>query len=147
MFRRGNDQDLDHDVHSSENQEAASSYLQSGTLGFAVTLKMCIALVFAAMVLMSLDQTILYVLSISGTPDEQRHAKILSTVLKRRHLLLVTLLIGIAAAIEVLPMFLNQIPEYAAIISSVTFVLFLGELFHKPCSPNIVRRLDLHWPL
>ncbi len=136
IVRRGHDNELDYEIRSADNGIAASNYLQAGTIGFAVTLMMCFALViFAAlmsgltMALMSLDQMNLSVLSMSGTPEEQKHARTLSPLLKRRHLLLVTLLIGNAAAMEALPIFLNQlIPEYAAIMLSVTFVLIFGEI-------------------
>jgi metal transporter CNNM len=136
LVRRGDDAELGYDVRSTDSRDEASNYLQVGTVGFALTLTMCFALViFAAlmsgltMALMSLDRMNLSVLSTSGTLEEQRHARTLSPLLKRRHLLLVTLLIGNAAAMEALPIFLNQlIPEYAAIILSVTFVLIFGEI-------------------
>jgi metal transporter CNNM len=136
IVRKGNIEDVGYEVRSADNRDDASNYLQVGTVGFAVTLTMCFVLViFAAlmsgltMALMSLDQMNLSVLASSGTLEEQRHARTLSPLLKRRHLLLVTLLIGNAAAMEALPIFLNQlIPEYAAIILSVTFVLIFGEI-------------------
>ena len=49
-------------------------------------------------------------------------------LVKRHHLLLVTLLIGNALAMEALPIFLDRIVHPAlAILLSVTAVLFFGE--------------------
>ncbi|MFS7973644.1 putative CBS domain, CNNM, transmembrane domain-containing protein [Helianthus anomalus] len=55
-------------------------------------------------------------------------AKILSVV-KRHHLVLCTLLISNATAMEALPIFLNKlVPELGAIIISVTLILLFGEI-------------------
>ena len=136
VIRNRNDIDTEFKVTSDGTREGTSTYLQPGTAEFVIIWIICVGLVlFAAlmsgltMALMSLDQMNLSVLSASGTMEEQAHAKKLSPLLKRRHLLLVTLLIGNAAAMEALPIFLNQlIPEYAAIMLSVTFVLIFGEI-------------------
>ena len=111
-------------------------YYPPGSFDFAITWIVSFLLVFFGALmsglttsLMSLDQTNLLVLSSSGSANEKTCARILSPLLKRRHLLLVTLLIGNAAAMEALPICLHQvIPEYAAIILSVTFVLVFGEI-------------------
>ena len=109
---------------------------QADSVQFGIYVAICIGLViFAAlmsgltMALMSLDQMNLSILSISGTQTEQGQARKLSPLLKRRHLLLVTLLVGNAAAMEALPIFLDKIvPEFIAIILSVSFVLVFGEI-------------------
>ena len=103
---------------------------------FGIYVAICIGLViFAAlmsgltMALMSLDQMNLSILSISGTQTEQGQARKLQPLLKRRHLLLVTLLVGNAAAMEALPIFLDKIvPEFVAIILSISLVLVFGEI-------------------
>jgi metal transporter CNNM len=47
----------------------------------------------------------------------------------RHHLLLVSLLLWNAAANEILPLYLsNLVPEFVAIILSITLVLFIGEI-------------------
>ena len=50
-------------------------------------------------------------------------------IIEKHHMLLVTLLISNAFAMETLPIFLDSIvPSYLAIIISVTSVLFFGEI-------------------
>ncbi|EIE23447.1 DUF21-domain-containing protein [Coccomyxa subellipsoidea C-169] len=79
--------------------------------------------------LMSMDSIDLEVLIRSGTPTEQKYAKRIAPVLSRPHLLLVTLLLVNAAAMEALPIFLDRLlSPVAAIILSVTAVLFFGEI-------------------
>ncbi|CAL8472218.1 g11760 [Coccomyxa elongata] len=79
--------------------------------------------------LMSMDSIDLEVLIRSGTPTEQKHAQRIAPVLSRPHLLLVTLLLVNAAAMEALPIFLDRLlSPVSAIILSVTAVLFFGEI-------------------
>jgi metal transporter CNNM len=78
--------------------------------------------------LLSLDPTTLHVLSVGGKPDEQKYAKRIAPLVKRHHLLLVTLLLSNATAMEALPLFLdNLVPEVIAIVISVSAVLLFGE--------------------
>ncbi|KAK1433165.1 hypothetical protein QVD17_10071 [Tagetes erecta] len=79
--------------------------------------------------LMSMSLVDLEVLAASGKPvDRLRASKILSVV-KRHHLVLCTLLISNATAMEALPIFLNKlVPELGAIILSVTLILLVGEI-------------------
>lgn len=61
-------------------------------------------------------------------PKDKKRAKRVQPILKNHHLLLVTLLLANSAAMEALPIFLdNVVPSYIAIILSVTFVLAFGE--------------------
>jgi metal transporter CNNM len=49
-------------------------------------------------------------------------------LVQRHHLLLVTLLMANALAMEALPLFLDRVlPSWAAVLLSVTAVLFFGE--------------------
>lgn len=65
----------------------------------------------------------------SGTADEKRYAAKILPVISNHHLLLVTLMLWNACANEALPLFLNKlVPEFVAIIVSVTLVLFVGEI-------------------
>lgn len=65
---------------------------------------------------------------IGGSPTDRKYAARILPLLKRRHLLLVVLLLTNAACMEALPLFLDKIvPEFAAILISVTAVLFFGE--------------------
>ena len=78
--------------------------------------------------LLSLDILSLEVLKKSGKPIERKYASRIITLVKRHHLLLVTLLLANAIAVESMPIFLNKITnEIVAIVVSVTAVLLFGE--------------------
>ncbi len=106
-----------------------------GCMQFFVYVGICVALVLFAGVfsgltlgLLSLDPTTLQVLSMGGKPDEQRYAKRIAPLVKRHHLLLVTLLLSNATMMETLPLFLDKlVPTVVAIVISVTAVLLFGE--------------------
>ncbi|KAK9818258.1 hypothetical protein WJX72_009693 [[Myrmecia] bisecta] len=79
--------------------------------------------------LMSLDALDLEVLSRTGTPKEQKYAKRVLPVIRKPHLVLVTLLLCNAAALEALPLCLDQLVTPAvAIALSVSAVLLVGEI-------------------
>uniref|UniRef100_A0A5B7C4C3 CNNM transmembrane domain-containing protein n=1 Tax=Davidia involucrata TaxID=16924 RepID=A0A5B7C4C3_DAVIN len=79
--------------------------------------------------LMSMSLVDLEVLAKSGTPKDRLHASKILPVVKRQHLLLCTLLISNAAAMEALPVFLdNLVPDWGAILISVTLILLFGEI-------------------
>ncbi|KAL2537208.1 protein of unknown function-containing protein [Forsythia ovata] len=79
--------------------------------------------------LMSLSLVDLEVLAKSGTPRDKKHAAKILPVVKNQHLLLCTLLICNAAAMEALPIFLDGlISAWGAIMISVTLILLFGEI-------------------
>jgi len=79
--------------------------------------------------LLSMDATNLEILQRSGTPQERAYASRIMPIVKRHHLLLVTLLLCNAAAMEALPIFLEKLVDpFLAIVISVTLVLFFGEV-------------------
>ncbi|XP_016476770.1 DUF21 domain-containing protein At4g14240-like [Nicotiana tabacum] len=79
--------------------------------------------------LMSLGLVELEILQRSGTPSEKKQAATILPVVQKQHQLLVTLLLCNAAAMEALPLYLDKLfNQYVAIILSVTFVLFFGEV-------------------
>lgn len=79
--------------------------------------------------LMSLSLVDLEVLAKSGTPKDKLHAEKILPVVKNQHLLLCTLLIYNAAAMETLPIFLDGIVSaWVAILVSVTLILLFGEI-------------------
>jgi metal transporter CNNM len=93
----------------------------------------CLGTAFMAagltMGLLSIDPLEMAIKVKSGTPAEQRQARRIAPLLAGHHRLLVTLLLFNAAANEALPLFLDKlVPSYAAILISVTFVLFVGEI-------------------
>ena len=78
--------------------------------------------------LLSLDILTLKVMRDGGTAKEKRHAEKILPIVQRHHLLLVTLLLGNAAAVEAMPIFLDKISgPITAILVSVTAVLIFGE--------------------
>ncbi|XP_014664441.1 PREDICTED: putative DUF21 domain-containing protein At1g03270 isoform X3 [Priapulus caudatus] len=80
--------------------------------------------------LLSLDELQIKVLQESGKPNEKKYAAKIYPLVKRHHLLLVTLLLTNAAAVESMPIFLDRISSpVIAIIVSVTAVLLFGEVF------------------
>ncbi|KAJ7283122.1 hypothetical protein O6H91_Y346400 [Diphasiastrum complanatum] len=79
--------------------------------------------------LMSLELVDLEVLMKSGASKDQVHAAKIYPVVKNQHLLLCTLLICNAAAMEALPIFLDSLlPAWVAVLLSVTLILLFGEI-------------------
>ncbi|KDP35906.1 hypothetical protein JCGZ_09878 [Jatropha curcas] len=79
--------------------------------------------------LMSMSTVDLEVLAQSGTPNDRKHAAKILPVVKNQHLLLCTLLICNAAAMEALPIFLDSlVTAWGAILISVTLILLFGEI-------------------
>lgn len=79
--------------------------------------------------LLSLDIMSLEVLKRGGKPHQQRYSRRILQLVKRHHLLLVTLLLANAVAVESMPIFLSKITnEVVAVIVSVTAVLVFGEI-------------------
>ncbi|GAB2219376.1 hypothetical protein Drorol1_Dr00007011 [Drosera rotundifolia] len=79
--------------------------------------------------LMSMSLVDLEVLAKSGTPRDRRHAEKIMPVVRNQHLLLCTLLICNAAAMEALPIFLDSlVTAWGAILISVTLILLFGEI-------------------
>lgn len=103
---------------------------------FWIYLGIYIALVIIAgfmsgltMALMSMDILNLETLKEAGTPKQQKYAKTIMPLVKRHHLLLVTLLLGNAMAVEAMPIFLDRISDpIVAICVSVSAVLIFGEV-------------------
>lgn len=79
--------------------------------------------------LLSLDETKLEIKVMIGTDEEKRAAESILPIIRQHHLLLVTLLLFNSVANETLPIFLGTlVPNYMAIILSVTLVLIFGEI-------------------
>ncbi|KAK9078463.1 hypothetical protein SSX86_002520 [Deinandra increscens subsp. villosa] len=95
----------------------------------------CFLVVFAGIMsgltlgLMSLGLVELEILQRSGTETEKKQAAVIFPVVQKQHQLLVTLLLCNAGAMEALPLYLDKIfNQVLAIVLSVTFVLFFGEV-------------------
>jgi len=79
---------------------------------------------------------------------EQKYCKKIIPLVSQHHLLLVTLLLSNAAAMESLPIFLDRlVPSYLAIILSVTMILFFGEVIPQAiCSRyGLAIGYYIHW--
>ena len=65
----------------------------------------------------------------NGTDEEKRYANNIMPIIQRKHLMLSTLLLCNALAMESLPLFLDAImPASLAVLVSTTFVLIFGEI-------------------
>ncbi|KAJ6369452.1 hypothetical protein OIU76_027807 [Salix suchowensis] len=65
----------------------------------------------------------------AGQPQERKNAEKILPIVKNQHLLLCTLLIGNALAMEALPIFIDALlPAWGAILISVTLILAFGEI-------------------
>ncbi|XP_031737968.1 DUF21 domain-containing protein At5g52790 isoform X2 [Cucumis sativus] len=103
---------------------------------FWMYLLICVGLVaFAGLMsgltlgLMSLSLVDLEVLVKSGRPDDRKNAAKILPIVKNQHLLLCTLLISNAMAMEALPIFIDALlPAWGAIVISVTLILTFGEI-------------------
>lgn len=83
-------------------------------------------------------------------PDVAKSAKVIFAVINKHHWMLVTLLLVNAMSLETLPIFLNKaVPEIIAIILSVTFVLFVGEVIPMSlCTgPNQIKIAEILCPI
>ncbi|KZT59176.1 DUF21-domain-containing protein, partial [Calocera cornea HHB12733] len=95
--------------------------------------------VFAGLTLgyMSLDETQLKVLAVSGTPKQQEYAKKIQPIRKNGHLLLITLLISNMVVNETLPVISDEVlggGVYAVVISTVLIVIFSEIIPQSVCS-------------
>lgn len=79
--------------------------------------------------LLNLDILEMKVKSRSGSDVEKAQASKVLPIIEKHHLLLVTLMLWNASATEALPIFLDKlVPEWLAIVISVTLVLLVGEI-------------------
>jgi metal transporter CNNM len=78
---------------------------------------------------LSIDELVLEIKQKTGSESVKKNCNSVIPVLKNKHWLLVTLLVANAGANEALPLFLGRlVPEYLAVIFSVTLVLIFGEV-------------------
>ena len=79
--------------------------------------------------LLSLDKTKLEIKTLTGSPEEVAAAEKVLPLIKRHHLLLVSILLFNSVANESLPVFLGAlVPNYLAVLISVSLVLVCGEV-------------------
>jgi metal transporter CNNM len=99
---------------------------------------------------LSIDDLVLELKTSTGTDEEKDYASKVLPILADRHWLLVTLLLMNAFAMEALPLFLDKVvPEYLAIVISVSLVLLFGEVIPQAiCTgPDQVKIASMVAPL
>lgn len=78
---------------------------------------------------MIIDITKLEIKAMIGTTAEKNAAIAIIPIIKKHHLLLVTLLLFNSMSNEALPIFLGAlVPNYVAVIVAVLLILFFGEI-------------------
>ena len=78
--------------------------------------------------LLSLDLTQLEILRAAGKPKEMQFANTIYPLVKKPHILLVTLLLANSMCVESMPIFMDKISNpIVAILVSVSAVLVFGE--------------------
>eukprot|EP00753_Platysulcus_tardus_P011914 PLAT3323.19.p1 GENE.PLAT3323.19~~PLAT3323.19.p1 ORF type:complete len:495 (+),score=183.70 PLAT3323.19:27-1487(+) len=115
---------------------AEEEVVEPGSAEFWELVGICLGLVLLAGLmsgltvgLLSIDPLNLDIYLRAGSEQDKRYAERLKPLIANHHLLLVTLLLTNAAAMEALPLFLDKmVPAYLAVILSVTLVLFFGEV-------------------
>eukprot|EP01104_Vermistella_antarctica_P010276 TRINITY_DN2724_c1_g1_i1.p1 TRINITY_DN2724_c1_g1~~TRINITY_DN2724_c1_g1_i1.p1 ORF type:complete len:705 (+),score=163.29 TRINITY_DN2724_c1_g1_i1:150-2264(+) len=141
----------DQKASKAENSEALSSddpqfYVYLGLSLFCIVMAGLMS--GLTMGLMSMDTMNLEIMVNSGTPTVAKNALRILPLVKRHHLLLVTLLISNAAAMEMLPLFLDRlVGAVVAIVLSVTCVLFFGEIIPQAVCTRYGLAVGayLHW--
>ena len=124
-----------HEEHGEEHEGAYATFENpEDWVNLAVTTLCVVSAAMAAGLTMgtvSLDPIDLRVKQRCGTDSEKRCAAILLPLIEHNphHQLLVTLLLLNATAMEAMPIFLDKlVPEFAAVLISVTLILFFGEI-------------------
>ena len=107
-----------------------SSSNETGAIIAVIVCLICAALASGlTQGLLSLDHLELEILKRSGTDVQKKQAAVLLPIIEHHHWLLVTLMLWNAAAMETLPIFLDElVPTAIAIILSVTLILIVGEI-------------------
>ena len=124
-----------------------SFYLKNGLLSLLCVIVAALA-AGLTMGMLSLDPMMLLIkVRAASDPAERKQAELLLPLVRQRHRLLVTLLLLNSIANEALPLFLDEIVGgAAAVLISVTLVLFFGEIipsavFTGPNQLSIASRL------
>ena len=94
--------------------------------------------------MMSFDSTKLEIKTMIGSAEEKVAASSILPLITQHHLLLVTLLLYNALAMEALPVFLEElVPSWVAVLLSITLVLFCGEVSYTFYLVNIFKSLTI----
>ncbi|KAI0072388.1 DUF21-domain-containing protein, partial [Panus rudis PR-1116 ss-1] len=137
----GNNQ-YDAEGHLHVLRKREESHLSKGqTIAYGILIPVLVLLsgVFAGLMLgyMSLDETQLHVLSISGTPKQKEYAKKIQPIRKNGHLLLITLILANMIVNETLPVIADPVlggGVPGVIVSTVLIVIFSEIIPQSVCT-------------
>ncbi|KAF8888401.1 hypothetical protein CPB84DRAFT_1786278 [Gymnopilus junonius] len=135
IFRRSNDglNATDNALHTLVRREKFDPD-DPKSIAFAVLIPVLVLLsgLFAGLTLgyMSLDETQLHVLSISGTPKQREYANKIMPVRKNGHLLLVTLLLANMIVNETLPVIADPVlgGGFPSVVVSTVLIVIFAEI-------------------
>ncbi|KAI0071782.1 DUF21-domain-containing protein [Panus rudis PR-1116 ss-1] len=134
---------FNHDeTHQSSALHKRAAEVQGGELiAFAILIPVLVLLsgLFAGLTLgyMSLDETQLHVLSISGTPKQKEYARKIQPIRKNGHLLLITLILANMIVNETLPVIADPVlggGVPGVVVSTVLIVIFSEILPQSICT-------------
>eukprot|EP00126_Sphaerothecum_destruens_P005384 Sdes_comp18732_c0_seq1m9079 len=142
-------------VCEGESYKVSEHYIRPGSFLFYMYILIVIGLVMTAglmsgltMGLLSLDTLSLNVIKNGGDKVQSRHASKILPIVKQHHLLLVCLLLCNAGAMEALPIFLDRLlSPVAAVLISVTLVLFFGEIIPQAVCTRFGLAIGAHLSL
>ncbi|VDB91928.1 unnamed protein product [Peniophora sp. CBMAI 1063] len=140
--------DLSHAVRSGANHTShflarrASEHPSPGQIiagGILIPVLVLLSGLFAGLTLgyMSLDETQLHVLRISGTPEQRKYAEQIEPIRKNGHLLLVTLLLANMVSNETLPIIADPVlggGAQSVVVSTVLIVIFAEIIPQSVCT-------------
>ncbi|KZO98901.1 DUF21-domain-containing protein [Calocera viscosa TUFC12733] len=130
-------QDGAYDLHTfAKREEHNASYIVQAIM---IPVLVILSGIFAGLTLgyMSLDETQLHVLSVSGSPSQQKYARQIAPIRKNGHLLLTTLLLANMIVNETLPVVTENVLGggiQAVVISTVLIVIFSEIIPQSVCS-------------
>lgn len=137
QMEEGEHEEHEHEEHEHEGHGGHEEKIPFGTPKFFAFIGIALFLVCYAGIMSGLTVGFMGIpimeLEIkleTGDEETKRQARKILPILRQHHLLLVTLLLNNAVAMEALPIFLDAlVPSWAAIMISTTLVLLFGEVF------------------
>ncbi|TFY74732.1 hypothetical protein EWM64_g9280 [Hericium alpestre] len=116
-------------MHQLAKREIDKHSVQYAVFAALIPILVLLSGVFAGLTLgyMSLDETQLHVLSISGTPDQRKYAEKIKPIRRNGHLLLVTLLLANMIVNETLPVISDPVlggGVQSVVVSTILIVTF-----------------------
>lgn len=116
--------------HRGENEAEVVTFWTTNIVGALLCVAMVAVISGLFLGLLTLDSLDLQIIQRASLDEDERlYATTLLPLLKKRHQILVTLLLMNALSYEALPIFLDAlVPGYVAVLLSVTIVMLFGEI-------------------